>query len=216
MDAAVLLLITVTIPVCLAGHAWNYDVKSHSGPHHWEYNCGGSQQSPVSLPSSGPDTFLPPLVMEHYDKAPEVAVLRNNGHTAKHRKQNMRAKMPHLPSKINTALPTSLAINHFDQFYGSVYKEARWGSMRLGLLSKQKYAVLVNNFGDSEATIEMLEEMGCVDINKQFNIAQQGQEQYVRDIETIVDKKHKDDDDPETPPLQHVTSSPHSTNQDTD
>ena len=102
------------------------------------------------------------------------------GKVAKHRKQNLRATMPHLPSKQNTALPTSLAINHFDQFYGSVYKEARWGSMRLGLLSKQKYAVLVNNFGDSEATIEMLEDMGCVDINKQFNIAQQGQEQYVR------------------------------------
>ena len=57
--------------------------QSHSGPHHWEYNCGGSQQSPVSLPSSGPDTLLPPLVMEHYDKTPEVAMLRNNGHTAK-------------------------------------------------------------------------------------------------------------------------------------
>ena len=27
MATAVLLLITVTIPVCLAGHAWNYDVK---------------------------------------------------------------------------------------------------------------------------------------------------------------------------------------------
>ena len=102
------------------------------------------------------------------------------GKASKHRKQNMRVKMPHLPVKSKTALPTSLAMNHFDQFYGSVYKEARWGSMRLGLLSKQKYAVMVNNFGDSEATIEMLEEMGCVDINKQFLIAQQGQEQFVR------------------------------------
>ena len=57
--------------------------QSHSGPHHWEYNCKGSQQSPVSLPLTGAATVLPPLVLEHYDKTPGAAVLRNNGHTAK-------------------------------------------------------------------------------------------------------------------------------------
>merc|ERR1740137_431863 len=60
--------------------------------------------------------------------------------------------MPHLPSKVNTAVPTNIALNHFDQFYSTVYK-ARWSSMRLGLLTQQKYAVMVNNFGDSEDTI---------------------------------------------------------------
>jgi len=120
------------------------------------------------------------------------------GKASKRRKQNMRAQMPHLPVKSNTALPTSLAINHFDQFYGSIYKEARWGSMRLGLLSKQKYAVLVNNFGDSEATINMLEEMGCVDINQEFHKASKAQEQYVRDIETELNKKSEEPVPPDT------------------
>merc|ERR1719483_794817 len=87
--------------------------------------------------------------------------------------------MPHLPSKVNTAVPTNIALNHFDQFYSTVYK-ARWSSMRLGLLTQQKYAVMVNNFGDSEDTIAKLKDLGCVDINKEFTLAREQQEQFVR------------------------------------
>lgn len=90
--------------------------------------------------------------------------------------------MPHLPSKVNTAVPTNIALNHFDQFYSTVYK-ARWSSMRLGLLTQQKYAVMVNNFGDSEDTIAKLKDLGCVDINKEFTLAREQQEQFVRDLE---------------------------------
>jgi len=101
------------------------------------------------------------------------------GQKAKRRKQAMRVNLPHLPVKTNTSLPTNIAINHFDQFYSSVYK-ARWGSIRLGLLNRQKYAVLVNNFGDSEETISLLEGLGCVDIGKEFQLGKQKQEQFVR------------------------------------
>ena len=103
-----------------------------------------------------------------------------NGQKAKRRKQAMKANMPHIPIKTNSSLPTNIALGHFDQFYSSVFKEARWGSMRLGLLSKQKYAVIVNNFGDSEDTVAHLESMGCVDINREFHLAQDNQEPYVR------------------------------------
>ena len=39
---------------------------------------------------------------------------------------------------------------------------------------------MVNNFGDSEDTISILEDMGCVDINKEFQLAKQQQEPFVR------------------------------------
>ena len=123
-------------------------------------------------------TYTRPLTVHTRHLATSVPLF--GGKAAKRRKQTMKVDMPHIPAKTNTAIPTNIAINHFDQFYSSVYKEARWGSMRLGLLSKQKYAVMVNNFGDSEDTISMLEEMGCVDINKEFQLAKQQQEQFVR------------------------------------
>ena len=44
-------------------------------------------------------------------------------------------------------------------------------AMRLGFLSKQKYAVMSNNNGNSEDI--MMEEMGCVDINKEIQLAKQ-------------------------------------------
>ena len=102
------------------------------------------------------------------------------GAKAKRRKQNMRAKMPHMPMKKNTALPTNLALDHFDQFYSAIYKESKWGSIRLGLLSKPKHAALVNNFGDREETIKYLEDMGCIDISEKFISIQKEQEKYVR------------------------------------
>jgi hypothetical protein len=80
---------------------------------------------------------------------------------------------------MNKALHTSIAINHFDQFYRSVHWEASWGSIRLDLFSRQKYIVMVNNFGDSEDTIFILEEIGWVDIKKEL----QKQEQFVHALE---------------------------------
>jgi len=143
-------------------------------------------------------TYTRPLTVHTRHLATSVPLF--GGKAAKRRKQTMKVDMPHIPAKTNTAIPTNIAINHFDQFYSSVYKEARWGSMRLGLLSKQKYAVVVNNFGDSEDTISMLEEMGCVDINKEFQLAKQQQEQFVRDLETSLSTHPEQSRGEDTPP----------------
>ena len=98
MGTAHCLLLLLSLHHSLGGHGWNYDVKvsravllfiltyplqSESGPLHWEYDCAGAEQSPVSLPGDAPVTVLPPLVLEHYDQLPLSAMLRNNGHTAK-------------------------------------------------------------------------------------------------------------------------------------
>lgn len=51
------------------------------------------------------------------------------------------------------------ALEHFDDFYGSVYGN-RWKSIRVALLSEHKYVALVNNFGDTETTIQDMEMNG--------------------------------------------------------
>merc|ERR1740137_148741 len=83
MGTAHCLLLLLSLHLSLGGHGWNYDVKSESGPLHWEYDCAGAEQSPVSLPGDAPVNVLPPLVLEHYDQLPLSAMLRNNGHTVK-------------------------------------------------------------------------------------------------------------------------------------
>lgn len=52
---------------------------------------------------------------------------------------------------------------HFDDFYQSVYGP-RWPGIRAALLTEHKYAALVNNFCDSEHTIEQLEQNGAINI----------------------------------------------------
>lgn len=51
------------------------------------------------------------------------------------------------------------ALDSFDDFYGSVFGK-RWGSIRAALLTRHKYMAMVNNFGDTEKTIEELEAAG--------------------------------------------------------
>merc|ERR1719495_1934778 len=89
------------------------------------------------------------------------------GMKMKRRKLKMRAENPHLPEKIVKTAKT-LAIDNFDFYYPQFYG-SRWPSMRLGLLSRSKYCAVVNNFGDPEITIQMLSELGCVDVNARFH-----------------------------------------------
>lgn len=51
------------------------------------------------------------------------------------------------------------ALEHFDDFYGSVYGN-RWKSIRVALLTEHKYVALVNNFGDTDEIITTLESNG--------------------------------------------------------
>lgn len=52
--------------------------------------------------------------------------------------------------------PKDKALEHFDDFYGSVYGK-QWKSMRLALLSPHKYMAIVNNFSNAEKISQELE-----------------------------------------------------------
>lgn len=60
------------------------------------------------------------------------------------------------------------ALEHFDDLYGKVF-EKKWPSIRLGLLSKQKYVAVLNNYGDKDKAANFLEKHGAININKFFD-----------------------------------------------
>lgn len=59
--------------------------------------------------------------------------------------------------------PKYKALNHFDDFYGSVFG-SKWEGMKEAMLRKPKYVALVNNYGDTEETIELLTNRGDNDV----------------------------------------------------
>lgn len=61
------------------------------------------------------------------------------------------------------------ALDHFDDFYKSVYGP-RWPGIRVSLLTENKFAAIVNNFGDAEETRQSMELAGAVNIRKVFEI----------------------------------------------
>lgn len=109
--------------------------------------------------------------------------------------------MPHLPVKKNTALPTVQAITHFDQFYGSVYK-SKWPSIRLGLMSDQKYAVVVNNFGSPEDTCDKLRAMGAINLYDQFQLGLKKVEPYIPASQPSSDCQSEPEQDSPEPSKQ--------------
>ncbi|XP_039275582.1 5-methylcytosine rRNA methyltransferase NSUN4-like [Nilaparvata lugens] len=65
----------------------------------------------------------------------------------------------------NIKRPTDKALEHFDDFYASVFKNS-WRSIRVALLSPQKYCAVVNNFADAEETSSMFENIGAFNMRK--------------------------------------------------
>lgn len=59
--------------------------------------------------------------------------------------------------------PKDRALANFDDFYGSVFGP-KWKSIRLGLLCDNKYIAMVNNFGDTQDTIDRLTAGGAMNI----------------------------------------------------
>lgn len=55
------------------------------------------------------------------------------------------------------------ALQHFDDFYQSVYGN-RWGGIRASLLTEHKYVALVNNFSEPEETRDLLERNGAINL----------------------------------------------------
>lgn len=62
-------------------------------------------------------------------------------------------------------LATVKALNHFDDLYGGIFKK-NWHSIRLGLLSQPKHVALINNYGQSDVTKELLKHTGAIDLRK--------------------------------------------------
>ena len=58
--------------------------------------------------------------------------------------------------------PSALALQYFDTYYKPVYGPL-WPSMRIALLSQQKYCALINNFADSDSALISLIESGADD-----------------------------------------------------
>lgn len=55
-----------------------------------------------------------------------------------------------------------MALQHFDFFYRPLFG-ANWPSIRLGLLSDQKYVALVNNYAQFDKVVQKLERLGAED-----------------------------------------------------
>lgn len=63
--------------------------------------------------------------------------------------------------------PKYKALNHFDEFYGSVFGD-QWQPMREAMLRRSKYVAVVNNYGDTDETIELLTNRGeyCIYLHR--------------------------------------------------
>ena len=59
--------------------------------------------------------------------------------------------------------PTKLARDFFDTHYKQVFGP-NWPKIRLALLSKPKFAAMVNNFSCKEEIIGDLQKLGCINI----------------------------------------------------
>lgn len=71
------------------------------------------------------------------------------------------------------------ALEHFDDFYKSVYGVS-WPGIRAALLTENKYAALVNNYGDAEETRQSIELAGGINMRKVFEI-------YYKESESAVE-----------------------------
>ncbi|CAH2092711.1 unnamed protein product [Euphydryas editha] len=79
--------------------------------------------------------------------------------------------------------PKYKALNHFDDFYGSVFGN-EWDSMREALLRKSKYVALINNYGDPEETMDYLAQRGAHCLKNLMYIQKNFHDQYMPQEQT--------------------------------
>lgn len=67
--------------------------------------------------------------------------------------------------------PTSIdrALDHFDDFYKSVYGP-KWPGIRAAMLTENKFAALINNYGEPGKSCETMELNGAINVRKVFEI----------------------------------------------
>lgn len=94
----------------------------------------------------------------------------------KKRKAKKLAVSPHLQAQVKERIGKDKkktacdhCLDHFDQFYGKTYGK-EWPSLRLALLSRPKFAALVNKYASphTEQTKTRLIKMGCYSVKEQY------------------------------------------------
>ncbi|XP_013140783.1 PREDICTED: 5-methylcytosine rRNA methyltransferase NSUN4 [Papilio polytes] len=84
--------------------------------------------------------------------------------------------------------PKYKALNHFDDFYGSVFGE-QWPPMKEALLRKSKYVAVINNYGDEEETMKYLSNRGAHCLRDLMKIQQTFSNEYTPETESDVQSK---------------------------
>ncbi|KAI5608906.1 5-methylcytosine rRNA methyltransferase NSUN4 isoform X1 [Silurus asotus] len=79
------------------------------------------------------------------------------------RRNRVKTKWASTRAKI---LASSLALQHFDATYKNYFGKV-WPSVRLGMLSEQKYGALMNNFASNANVISTLRSQGCRDFTRE-------------------------------------------------
>ncbi|XP_012288195.1 5-methylcytosine rRNA methyltransferase NSUN4 [Orussus abietinus] len=76
----------------------------------------------------------------------------------------------HWSVKVKAKTPKDKALEHFDDFYASVYGKT-WESIRAALLSEHnKCMAVINNFSDTERVFSSLEESGAINVKSLYNV----------------------------------------------
>lgn len=85
--------------------------------------------------------------------------------------------------------PTNRALQHFDDFYKNVYGK-KWPSIRLALLSPQKYIAVINNFGDPDETCDTLKNEGALDLKTLIELTEVRQKETSKELkrQEFIDK----------------------------
>ncbi|KAL0870984.1 hypothetical protein ABMA27_004802 [Loxostege sticticalis] len=81
--------------------------------------------------------------------------------------------------------PKYKALNHFDDFYASVFGN-KWEPMREAMLRRSKYVAVVNNYGDAEETVEFLTNKGAHCLRNLMSIQQEFHKEYTPEISNPI------------------------------
>ncbi|XP_052871065.1 5-methylcytosine rRNA methyltransferase NSUN4-like [Anopheles cruzii] len=82
--------------------------------------------------------------------------------------RRFRHSKSHWSEQRKKQFPKDRALANYDDFYGSVFG-ARWKNIRVALQCEHKYFALVNQFGDTEETIGLLQADGAIDVRQIYN-----------------------------------------------
>ncbi|XP_022238016.1 LOW QUALITY PROTEIN: 5-methylcytosine rRNA methyltransferase NSUN4-like [Limulus polyphemus] len=85
-------------------------------------------------------------------------------------KFNLKKKDKHWAKLSNKKWSTDLAIQHFDDFYSSIFGK-QWPSIRLALLCPHKYFAVINCFSNQEKTENMLFDLGALHLRDVYSSA---------------------------------------------